>query len=214
MRNPARWLAALLLAGIALMAAGAAAHPMLDGPAAAELRTINETVAWRAIHLAMLSGSVCVIVGIWVRALAGPATPALGPALTVVSIGLALNALDIAFMASAGTHMAAAYAAGDTAMVTVFDATHLTGLMTARFGNGVTAAGAALLGVAEYQAEGQGQPRWLALLAWAAAAGGAIGVIAFDESSRLILGAVALLPGWEFATAIRVLRSRSPRSNI
>jgi hypothetical protein len=212
MRDPVRWLAALLVAGIALMAAGAAAHPMLVGTADAELRTISATPAWRTIHLAMLAGSICVIGGIWVRSIAGPATPALGAALTVVSLGLAMNALDIAFMASAGTHMAAAYAAGDTAMAAIFDATHLTGLMTARFGNGVTAVGAALLGVAESRAVGQ--PRWLAWLAWAAAVGGAIGVLAFDESSRLILGAVAILPGWELATAIRVLRSRSPRHNM
>jgi len=212
MRDPVRWLAVLLVVGIALMAAGAVAHPMLVGTADAELRTMGATPAWRTIHLAMLSGSALVIGGIWVRSLAGPATPALGAALAVVSIGLALNALDIAFMASAGTHMAAAYAAGDAAMVPIFDATHLTGLMTARFGNGVTAVGAGLLGVAEYRTVGQ--PRWLAWLAWAAAVGGAIGALAFDESSRLILGAVALLPGWELATAIRVLRSRSPQSNM
>jgi len=59
------------------------------------------------------------------------------------------------------------------------------------------------LGIVEWR--DAGQPKWLAWLAWIAAAGGLVGVLCFDESSRLILGAVALLCAWEIATAFRVL---------
>jgi hypothetical protein len=45
----------------------------------------------------------------------------------------------------------------------------------------------------------------LAWLAWIAAAGGFIGVFFFDEASRMALAAVALLSGWEVATAILAL---------
>ena len=51
------------------------------------------------------------------------------------------------------------------------------------------------------------RPRWLAWLAWAAAAGGFVGVLFFNEASRVALAAVALLSGWELATAVRALRT-------
>jgi len=195
-------LAVLLLVGVALLGVGAAFHPMLAGDAADQLRLIAATPYWRALHLSMLAGSACLITGIWVRQLDGPAVPAL----TIISIGLALNAFDIGVMASAGTHMAAAFAAGNTTMPAVYEATHLIGVMTARFGNGVVALGALVLGWTEWATPGH---RWLAILSWLAAAGGLLGVLAFDESSRGILAAVALLCGWTTATAVLTLRPGS-----
>ena len=62
-----RLLAILLVAGAALLGAGAALHPMLTGDAAAQLRTIATTPYWRALHLAMLAGSGFIIAGVWVR---------------------------------------------------------------------------------------------------------------------------------------------------
>jgi hypothetical protein len=121
----------------------------------------------------------------------------------VITIGLALNAFDIGVMASAGTHMAAAYAAGDTAVPAIYDATHLVGVMTARFGNGVVALGAVMLGWTEWLTP---RRRPFAFLAWLAAVGGIIGVVAFDETSRAILGAVALFSVWSFFTGILSLR--------
>jgi len=99
------------------------------------------------------------------------------------------------------------FVAGRSEMAPIFDAVHGFGLMAARFGNGLIALGAVVLGFVEWRSPAQ--PRWLAWLAWIAAAGGLVGVLCFDESSRLVLGAIALLCGWEIATALRVLIRRA-----
>ena len=206
----ARLLAVALLLGTALVGVGGVVHPMLAGDAAAQLRLIAATPYWRPLHLAMLAGSGLVIAGIWVR-LAGERAPeragAAGPllaALALVALGLAVNALNIAFMAGSGWHMAAMFARGEAGMAPLFDATHPIGLMAARFGNFIVALGALTLGWVEWH--DPHRPRLLAALAWIAAAGGLVGVLFFSESSRLVLGAVALLSGWQAVTAVRALR--------
>src|SRR5262245_25798902 len=202
-----------------LLGYGAAVHPMLAGGPEIQLRTIADTPHWRTMHLLMLEGSGLIIAGIWVRlmtdrqAVGGQSTAQVGQAfnaplvaaLALVALGLAINALNIAFMAGAGTHMAEEFAAGRTSVAPLFDATHPIGLVAARFGNFIVALGALALGWVESQ--DPTRPRWLAWLAWAAAAGGFFGVIFFNEASRIALAAVALLSGWELATAVLALRS-------
>ena len=214
-----RALAIALLLGMILLGYGAAVHPMLAGGPEIQLRTIADTAHWRTMHLLMLAGSGLLIAGIWVRLVTDrpmtpspdtsvTATPFNGPlvaALALIALGLAINALNIGFMAGAGTHMAAEFAAGRTEVAPLFDATHPIGLVAARFGNFIVALGALALGWVESQ--DPTRPRWLAWLAWAAAAGGFFGVIFFDEASRIALAAVALLSGWELATAVLALRA-------
>jgi hypothetical protein len=199
-------LAVALLVGTALLGVGAVLHPVLAGDGAAQLRIIADTRLWRPLHLLMLAGSGLVIVGIWVRVLLGRAgaPPPMLAALAVIAIGLTLNALNTAFMAGSGWHMAVMFRAGRTDMSAVFDATHPIGLMIARFGNFLVALGALVLGWAERQ--DAASPPWLATLAWIAALGGFVGVLFFDEASRAMLGAVALLSAWQVATALRALR--------
>jgi hypothetical protein len=81
---------------------------------------------------------------------------------------------------------------------------HPVGLMAARFGNYLIALGALLLGAAEWIT--LGRPKWLAVLAWIAAAGGLVGVIFFDEATPEMLGAVSLLCGWQVGAAVVALR--------
>ena len=203
----ARLLAVALLLGTALLGAGAAVHPVLAGDAAAQLRTIAATGHWRATHLAMLAGAGLVIAGIWVRLLLdrSPARSLALAALAVITVGLGINALNIAFMAGAGLHMATAFEAGNAAMAPLFEATHPIGLMAARFGNFLVALGALGLGFAEWQrADGR---RLLAGLAWVAAAGGLVGVLFFHEGSPAVLAAVALLSGWQVVTGFQILLS-------
>jgi len=214
-----RALAIALLLGMILLGYGAAVHPMLAGGPETQLRTIADTTHWRTMHLLMLAGSGLLIAGIWVRlvtdrpmvvaqSVSATATAFNGPlvaALALIALGLAINALNIGFMAGAGTHMAAEFAAGRTEVAPLFDATHPIGLVAARFGNFIVALGALVLGWVESQ--DPTRPRWLAWLAWAAAAGGFFGVIFFNEASRIALAAVALLFGWELATAVRALRA-------
>jgi hypothetical protein len=135
-------------------------------------------------------------------------------ALALISIGVAINALNIAYMSGAGWHMAAQFAAGDASMVPLFDATHPIGLMAARFGNFIVALGALVLGWAEWH---DAEPRKLdAVLAWIASLGGLVGAIFFDESSRIALAAIALLSAWQVVTALRAIRggARNQRSAL
>ncbi|MDF2775635.1 MAG: hypothetical protein K0S86_5136 [Geminicoccaceae bacterium] len=215
MTTVARALASALLLGMILLGYGALVHPVLAGPGEDQLRVIAETTHWRTMHLLMLAGSGLVIAGIWVRLVTdraaddapGDARALNAPlliALALIALGLAINALNIGYMAGAGTLMAEQFAAGRAELAAVFDATHPIGLVAARFGNFLVALGAVVLGWAEWQ--DPTRPRWLAWLAWAAAAGGFVGVLFFNEASRVALAAVALLSGWELATALRVFR--------
>ena len=206
MLSLSRLLGIALLVGTSLLGVGAAMHPILTGDASAQLRIIADTPYFRPLHLAMLAGSGLLILGIWTRALRGGSVPVpLFAALGLISLGLCFNAIDIAFMGGAGSHMATAFVAGRTEMSSLFDALHMLGLMTARFGNLLVALGALVLGWVE--SHDATRPRWLAWLAWAAGAGGLIGVVFFPEASLAILTAVALLSGWQVATAIRALRA-------
>jgi hypothetical protein len=200
----ARPLAIVLIAGAALLGLGAAMHPVLSGNGAQDLQLIANTPHWRTIHLVMLAGSGLIVLGLWVRVvdrpeLQGPAVAALA----VIALGLAINALNIAYMAGSGTHLAEMFTAGRPGMSDLFEVTHPIGLMAARFGNFLVALGATALGVVEWN--DPTRPRWLAWLAWGAALGGFVGVLFFDEASRVALAAVALLSAWEVATAARAL---------
>ena len=204
----ARTLSIALLLGAALLGAGAAFHPILPPEPERQLQLIAATWYFRPVHLAMLAGSGLLIVGVWTRALIGrsagaPPVPLLA-ALGLISLGLAFNAIDIAFMGGAGTQMAQQFVAGRSELAATFDALHMVGLMTARFGNFLVALGALMLGWIESQ--DPTSPRWMAWLAWIAGIGGLIGVLFFPEASLVILAAVTLLPGWEVATAVRGIR--------
>ena len=220
-----RALSVALLLGMILLAVPALIHPVLGGPASDQLRMISHTPYWRTMHLSMLAGSGLIIAGIWVRLMTDVTTdvaPAgetsasgvrptvnllLLAALALISLGIAVNALNIGFMAGAGWHMAAEFAAGRTEMAPVFEGTHPIGLIAARFGNLIISLGALGLGWAEWS--DPTRPRWLAWLAWGAGVGGIIGVLFFNEASRIAVAGVALLMAWELATAIRALRSPS-----
>jgi hypothetical protein len=181
-------------------------HPVLTGRAAHDLELMAATRGWRVIHLTMLAGSALVIGGIWVRVAVAPTVRGtLVAALAVISVGLALNALNIAYMAGSGTHLAEMYRGGRADAAAMFEVTHPIGLMSARFGNALVAVGALALGWAERES---GSPAWVSWLAWGAAVCGLVGVCFFDESSRMILAAVSALSAWEVATAAFVLRGR------
>jgi hypothetical protein len=205
MTLPTRLLSLALLLGTVLLGIGALMHPALSGDAAAQLRIIAATPYWRAIHLVMLAGAGLVIAGIWVRLVfeRSEARQALLAALVIVTVGEAINALNIAYMAGAGTHLAQQFQAGDQAATSLYDATHSFGLMAARFGNYLVALGALALGWAEWR--DASSPRLFAVLAWLAAAAGVVGALLFHEASRFTLGAIAMLSAWQLATGVWAL---------
>jgi hypothetical protein len=207
-----RPLAIALLVGTALLGAGAALHPILPPDPAAQLRLIAATWYFRPIHLAMLAGSALIILGVWSRALLGRVSISVPmiAGLALICLGVCFNAIDIAFMAGAGTRMAAMFQTGRTEMSTLFDSLHMVGLMTARFGNLLIALGTLLIGWVERH--DPASPPWVAWLAWIAGAGGLIGVVFFPEASLAILTAVTLLSGWTVATSVRVLRGAAEQT--
>jgi len=204
-----RALALALLIGTLLLAGGAAMNPILSGTGAMELGMIGGMRIWRPMHLFMLGGTGLIVAGIWVRLVGVPASAstnaAVIAALTLITVGIALDAVNTTFMAGPAWRMASALAAGDTAITRQFEIMHPVGLMTARFGNYLIALGALILGAAEWLTAGR--PRWLAVLAWIAAAGGLVGAIFFDEARPEMLAAVSLLCGWQVGAAIVALRS-------
>ena len=131
--------------------------------------------------------------------------PLLVAALAVIALGTAVNALNIGFMAGAGWHMAAEFAAGSDGMAPVFEGTHPIGLYcraVRQLHHLPRRAGAGLGGV---------ERRDAAALARLARLGSrhrrAHRRFFFNEASRIAVAAVALLMAWELATALRVLRS-------
>ncbi|MBK5186661.1 MAG: hypothetical protein JJD97_00365 [Gemmatimonadaceae bacterium] len=212
MNTLTRALAFALLLGTLLLAGGAAMHPILGGDGAMELGMIGGMRIWRTMHLCMLGGTGLILVGIWVRLVGAPENDPLNravvAALAIITVGIALDSLNTTFMAGPAWRMAGAFMAGDASMAKQFELLHPVGLMAARFGNYLIALGAIILGAAEWMSAGR--PRWLAVLAWIAAAGGLVGVIFFDEATPEMLGAVSLLCGWQVGAAIVALRA--PRS--
>jgi len=206
-----RPLALALLLGTLLLAGGAAMHPILSGDGSMELGMIGGMPIWRTMHLFMLGGTGLIVVGIWVRYVGAPAnSPTNGAviaSLTIITVGIALDSLNTTFMAGPAWRMAAAFTAGDASIAKQFETMHYVGLISARFGNYLIALGALLLGAAEWMTPGR--PRWLAVLAWIAAAGGLVGVICFDEAAPEMLGAVSLLCGWQVGAAIVALKKPS-----
>lgn len=207
MSSIARILAIALLLGTGLLGAGAVLHPVLEGDAATQLRLIAATSSWRAVHFAMLAGSALVMMGIWVRLVldSSASTKALAPALGVITIGLAISALNISFMAGSGWRMAQLFQNGDASMAALFDATHPIGLVAARLGNFIIALGALVLGLVEWR--DRSRPRIVAWLAWLAASAGFVGVAFFDEASRFTLAAAALLSGWQIVVGVQAVAS-------
>lgn len=208
-----RALALVLLIGTLLLAGGAAMHPILSGSGAMELEMIGGMRIWRTMHLCMLAGTGLIVAGIWVRLVGTPANTstnsAVVAALAMITVGIALDSINTTFMAGPAWRMASALAAGDTTVTRQFEIMHPVGLMTARFGNYLVALGALILGAAEWLTAGR--PRWLAVLAWIAAAGGLVGAIFFDEARPEMLAAVSLLCGWQVGAAIVALRSPPAR---
>ena len=142
-----RPLALALLLGTLLLAGGAAMHPILAGSGSMELGMIASMPIWRTMHLCMLGGTGLIAIGIWVRLVGVPAnTPTNGAviaALTIITVGIALDSLNTTFMAGPAWRMASALA-GDASIAHQFELLHPVGLMAARFGNYLIALGALL----------------------------------------------------------------------
>jgi hypothetical protein len=204
-----RLLAILLLVGSLALIFCAILHPVLPLTAKADLDLIVATPHWRWIHLGLLHATGLIIAGIWARWLS--AEPAerdrLAVAFLVLGIGQALNGVNIAFMAGAGTTFAGMHAAGID-VLGVYQATHAAAVMCGRLAGFLVAVAA---GIVAATTGGQGkEPRGLVWLAWLACVGGLVGNLLAPPGHPIMLTSVGLMAVWQTVTAVRLLGA--PRS--
>lgn len=201
-----RLLAAMLLAGSAVLIVCSALHPVLPLTAAGDLALITATGHWRIIHVGLLYATGLIIVGLWARWLAadGAERPGLAVAFAVQGVGQALNGVNIAYMTGAGTLLARLAAEG-TDVAALYDATHAAAVMSGRLAGFLVALGAGLVAMATRQRAAE--PRWLVGGAWLACVAGLAGNLLAPPGHPLMLTSVGLMAVWQVATAIRLLAS-------
>ncbi len=201
----ARPLAWLLVAGSLLLIVCSALHPILPLSGPADLTMIAAMPWWRWIHLGLLYGTGMIAAGIWARWLAAPADtrPALGVAFLALSLGEALNGVNIGFMAGAGTEFARLFAAG-TDLSQIYHAQHLAAVMSGRLGGFLVSIAAGLVAVAT--APDRAEPRWMVGLARLACGAGLAGNFFAPSGHPLMLTSVGLMAVWQVGAGWRVLR--------
>ncbi|HXG44780.1 MAG TPA: hypothetical protein VNJ71_08510 [Gemmatimonadales bacterium] len=203
---PIRALGGLLaLASLGLLAC-ALAHPVLPLTPDGDLTLIAATAAWSPIHLGLLFSTGGIIAGIWALVPAAPPEHRLVAvaAAALVSLGLALNGVNIAFMLGAAPEYARLYAAGMREVAVSYQAAHLAVVMAGRLGATLVSFGAALW--AWQAARRAEEPRWIGGLAALAAAGGMLGAVAAPPGHPLMLAGVGLLAVWGVAMGWRVAK--------
>ncbi len=200
-----RALALLLLVGSVILLVATALHPVLPLTAAGDLAIIAGMPHWRLVHLALLHATGLIIAGVWARWLA--AEPAersgLTVAFVVLGIGQALNGVNIAYMAGAGTGFAALYA-GAADLGAVYQATHSAAVMCGRLAGFLVAIAAGIVALATTPVPSE--PRWLVGLAWVGCVAGLLGNFVAAPGHPLMLTSVGVMAAWQAATALRLLR--------
>ncbi len=201
----ARPLALVLLAGSLLLIVCAAVHPILPLTAQADLQLIGNTPHWYWIHLGLLHATGLIIAGIWARCLRAHADERLGltVAFVIFGIGQALNGVNIAFMAGAGTRFAAMYAEGADVQ-NIYQALHGFAVMCGRLAGFLVAIAAGA--IAATTATRPKEPRALVVLAWTACVAGLLGAFLAPPGNPLMLTSVGLMAVWQSVTAVRLLR--------
>lgn len=129
-----------LLAGALLFGVAGLTHPVLHGEGAAQLATIAGTPRWRLIHWSLLFGLPVMLTGLGGFVERHHESPGAGPAragVVLAAFAFAVWAVNILFMAGAGTHLAATYAAAEpglasTHAVFLYDMLHPFGLAAER----------------------------------------------------------------------------------
>jgi len=200
-----RGLAALLLLGSVALMAAAAIHPVLPLDGAADLALIGGMAHWRLVHLVLLHATGLIIAGVWARWLAAsePERRGLAIGFLILGIGQALNGVNIAYMAGAGTTFATLQAGG-AEVAAIYQATHLFAVMCGRLAGFLVAIAAGVIALAT--APSPAEPRWLVGLAGLAAGAGLLGNLLAPPGHPFMLTAVGVMAAWQAVTAVRLLR--------
>ena len=191
-----------MIAGALLIGIAGLCHPVLNGDGAAQLGAISRTAAWRTMHWALGFGLPLLyagLVGVALRHLDTPSGNQARAGVMLAGFAFAVWAINILFMAGAGTQLARAYLIAEpglTATRTVFlyDMLHPFGLAAERLAT--FALGLALYLYGWTVINGRAWPRWLG---WGAIGGGgacmAVAVV-FPETAVYLYYGQALLVAW------------------
>src|SRR2546427_6296730 len=101
-----------MIAGALLIGIAGLCHPVLSGDGAAQLGAISRTAAWRTMHWALGFGLPLLyagLVGVALRHLDTPSGNQARAGVMLAGFAFAVWAINILFMAGAGTQLAPAY---------------------------------------------------------------------------------------------------------
>lgn len=203
-----------LLGGALLVIVAGVAHPDLTGDGAAQLATIADCDAWRAIHFSFLFSFALSLTGLVGVVGKHAGTPGEGAARAGVIVGTLAYAgwlVVVAFMGGAGWALARSYVAAEpghasTNAVFLYDMIQPFALTAQR--------GAAFaLGVSTYLfgwsvMSGKVLPRWLGPSAVAAGVVSMLLALVFREDTKADQAAFVLPVLWQLVTGAVMLRRR------
>lgn len=203
-----------LLAGALLFGVAGLFHPVLRGEGAAQLATIASTPQWRLIHWSLLFGLPLMLAGLAGFVEQHRESPGAGPGragFVVAAFAFAVWALNILFMAGAGSHLAATYAASEpglasTHVVFLYDMLHPFGLAAERLATFALGLAFYLLGWGAWN--GRVVPRWLAWGAFGAGAACMVIAPAVAESSVVLFYGQAAAVIWMALAGVVLLVRR------
>jgi hypothetical protein len=200
-----------LLVGAMLFGGAGLFHPVLRGDGAEQLATIAGTRGWHAIHWSLLFALPLMLTGLAGLAERHFESPGAGPAragIIVAAFAFGLWALNILFMAGAGSHLAATYVAtapGLAATHTVFlyDMLHPFGLAAERIATFALGLAFYLFGWATWN--GRVLPVWLSWGAFGAGIACLVVPLAVPETSVVLFYGQAAVVAWMAAAGVVAL---------
>ena len=202
-----------LLTGALLTIVAGTLHPDLVGDGAAQLTTIAQCAAWRAIHWGLLFSFPLALTGLAGVARLHAGTPgenAVRAGLIVGTFAYSAWMVIVAFMAGAGWSLAQSFVAADPGMtatraVFLFDMTHPFALASQRVAGFALGLSTCLFGWGVV--DGKTLPRWLGTGALAAGAVAMGFALFFREETKADQAAFVLPVFWQLVTGAVMLRA-------
>ena len=202
----------LLLGALITIVAGTL-HPDLAGDGAAQLTTIAQCAAWRAIHWGFLFSFPLALTGLvgLARVHAGtPGESTVRAGLIVSTLAYAAWMVIVAFMAGAGWSLARSFAMADPGMtatraVFAFDMLHPFALAAQRVAGFALGVSTCLFGWG--MLDGKVLPRWLGTGGVAAGAVAMGLALFFREDTKADQAAFVLPVFWQLVTGAVMLRA-------
>jgi len=206
-----------LLVGALLAVVAGVLHPDLAGDGAAQLTTIAQCGAWRAIHWTFLFSFPLALTGLvgLARVHAGnPGESAVRAGLIVATFAYGAWTVTVAFMGAAGWPLAHSFTVADAGMtatraVFLFDMIHPFALATQRVGGFALGLSTCLFGWGV--SDGKVLPRWLGSSGVAAGAVAMALALVFREDTKADQAAFVLPVLWQVVTASVMLRPLGTR---